>query len=104
MRVDWQKIWLFTRKYMLNKYVLICLIFAIVLTFCGDQSLINRFRRERQISQLEEEIELYEKRLDDTRRSIETLQSGKEELERYARERYLMHEDGEQVYVVESEN
>lgn len=89
---------------MLNKYVLICLIFAIVLTFCGDQSLINRFRRERQISQLEEEIELYEKRLDDTRRSIETLQSGKEELERYARERYLMHEDGEQVYVVESEN
>lgn len=89
---------------MLNKYVLICLIFAIVLTFCGDQSLINRFRRERQISQLEEEIELYEKRLDDTRRSIETLQSGKDELERYARERYLMHEDGEQVYVVESEN
>ncbi|MBQ7210227.1 MAG: septum formation initiator family protein [Paludibacteraceae bacterium] len=88
---------------MLNKYVLICLIFAIVLTFCGDQSLINRFRRERQISQLEEEIELYEKRLDDTRRSIETLQSGKEELERYARERYLMHEDGEQVYVVEEE-
>ena len=89
---------------MLCKYVLICLIFASVLTLCRDQSLINRFRRERQISQLEEEIDLYEKRLDDTRRSIETLQSGKEELERYARERYLMHEDGEQVYVVESEN
>ena len=103
MNPAWLDFWHSVRKYVLNKYVLICLIFAAVLTFCGDQSLINNIRRRHQISRLEQDIEACQKRIDETNNAIEELRSGTDNLERYAREHYLMKKDGEDIYVVEEE-
>lgn len=94
-------VWSFLRRYLLNKYVLVSLVFAIVLMFCGEQSVVHRIERSRQISELEDEIELYQKRLEDTQRRLDELEGNSDNLEKYARERYLMHASGEDVYVFE---
>ena len=86
-------------KYLFNKYVLTCAIFAVILTFCGEQSIIHRIERARHIAELEEEVKSYEQRLEETARRLDEIDSNSDNLEKYARERYLMHESGEDVYV-----
>lgn len=99
--IDWKNIWKKMRKYVLNKYVLTILIFAIMFIFFGDQSLIAKARRSVQIRDLKEQISDYEKRIEETNKKIEELESSPENLERYARERYGMHADNEDVFIVE---
>ena len=91
--------WNFFRRYILNKYVVVCLGFAALMMFCGEQSLIHRMERAHQISELEDEIEMYEQKLEETQQRLDELDGNSENLEKYARERYLMHASGEDVYV-----
>ncbi len=89
------------RKYLLNKYIITCLVFAVVLTFCGDYSLIGRVKRARQIDSMQEEVETYKKQTEQLKKDIEEVSSSPDNLERYAREHYYMHADNEDVFIIE---
>ena len=96
----WQAIWKWFRQYVLNKYVLTLVIFAIVLTFCGEQSLLKRVEREHEINEKEEELNEYQNAIEETNAQIERLNASTENLEEFAREQYYMHADNEDVYIV----
>jgi len=98
---DWEKIWLFARKYLINKYVLTIAIFATVLTFCGEQSVLNRIQRAHEISEKEEELKEYREGIRRANDQIDRLNESTENLERFAREQYHMHADNEDVYIVD---
>ena len=98
--INWQKVWLGIRKYVLNKYILTLIIFALVMLFAGEQSILNRFKRARQISELEQQKESYIQGINEAQHEIDMLQST-DSLERFAREHYLMHTPEEDVYIVE---
>ena len=89
------------RKFVLNKYVLTLLIFGIVLTFCGEQSLLNRMRRAHEVREKEEELAAYEQAIQETNAQIERMNASTENLEQFAREQYFMHADNEDVYIIE---
>lgn len=89
------------RKYLLNKYIITCMVFAVVLTFCGDYSLIGRVKRARQIDSMQEEVETYKKQTEQLKKDIEEVSSSPDNLERYAREHYYMHADNEDVFIIE---
>ena len=93
-------IWLWIKKYVLNKYVLTLLIFAVVLTFCGEQSLLNRVQRAHEISEKTEELDAYRQAIDETNAQIERMNASTENLEQFAREQYFMHADNEDVFIV----
>ena len=93
-------IWQWTRKYVLNKYVLTLLIFAVILTFCGEQSLLNRVRRAHEISRKEAELKSYQEAIDETKAQIERMNASTENLEQFAREQYFMHADNEDVFII----
>ncbi len=95
----WKDIWNKVRKYVLNKYLITLFIAMLVFVFVGDQSLIRRFRRARQIRQTEERLEAARVEVEQARRTIEMLQDT-DSLERYAREHYNMHADREDVYLI----
>ncbi|MBR1929260.1 MAG: septum formation initiator family protein [Paludibacteraceae bacterium] len=101
MKPDWKKIWSFSRKYVLNKYILTCVVFAVILTFCGEQSLVVRTRQARQIRALQHELEESRKQIEQYKKDLKELQSSTENIERFARENYYMHADNEDVYIVE---
>ena len=92
------------KRWVLNKYVLTLVVFALVLTFCGQHSLINRVQHQRKINQLERQIESYEKNIEKNKRKINELESNQENLEKFAREQYLMKEDGEDIYLIDEED
>lgn len=100
---DWISLWDFLRKYLLNKYILTLVIFAFVLTFCGEQSLTNRVKRAYEIAQKEAELQDLRQATEQAREEIEHLESSPENVERYAREHYHMHADGEDVYLIDED-
>lgn len=101
--LSWKKIWQVSRKWVLNKYVLTCVLFAVVLTFCGEQSMLNRIRQARQISALERERDECRQQSEKYRNDIRLLRENTDSLERFAREHYYMHADGETVYLIGDE-
>ncbi len=89
------------KPYVLNKYTLTCIGFAFVLTFCGEHRLYRRAERARQIRAMETELQQLKDAAAQAKEDIRAIQGKPEELERFARERYYMHADNEQVWVIE---
>jgi len=84
----------------LNKYFLTILFFLIWLFFFDSNNIILRLRLKNQLNELQKEKQYY---LDEIRKdSILTsnLQNDTAELERFAREKYLMKKEGEDVFLV----
>ena len=94
-----KEIWLYRwKKY--GKYVLAIAVFAVVMVFFGDQSMINYVKRAREIHRLEEQRDSYREGIQKARHELNVLQNT-DSLERFAREQYYMHTDNEDVYLVE---
>ena len=85
-----------------GKYVITLLVFLVVYLFIGDQSMLHFIRRGREIRHLEEQRDMYQAGTEEAQRQIHML-SQKDSLERYAREHYFMHEQGEDIFLIEEE-
>lgn len=96
----WSAIWNWLRRYVLNKYVVTLLVFAVVLAFCGEQSLLRRLERAHEIREKEQELNAYQNAIKETNAQIERMNASTENLEQFAREQYFMHADNEDVYIV----
>lgn len=75
-------------------------VFAVVMVFFGDQSMINYVKRAREIHHLEEQRDSYREGIQKARHDLDVLQNT-DSLERFAREQYYMHTEKEDVYLVE---
>ena len=95
MKEIWIERW---KKY--RHYVVTIAVFAGVMIFFGDQSLINYVKRAREIHRLEEQRDSYREGIQKARHELNVLQNT-DSLERFAREQYYMHTDNEDVYLVE---
>lgn len=94
------KIFLNKLKPMLNKYVIaLCVIFVFVV-FIDENSVMKRLKLEREINGLKREIRHYQKLRDSSTQKLENLHSGKEELERIAREEYFMKKADEEIFII----
>ena len=95
--------WLKVKPYC-NKYVIVIVFFVVMILFVGKNNVFTRIRYNREIAALEEEIERYEQQRDESRRRLEDLRVGEEELEKTAREQYLMKRADEDLFLLESKN
>jgi cell division protein FtsB len=94
-----ENIFTWTKRH-LNKYW-IAIIVAFVLTFLvGESSLIKRFSYDRQIRQLNEDIEHYTRQKADNMEKLKALNEDEESLERLAREQYLMTKPDEELFII----
>ena len=94
-----KEIWIYRwKKY--GKYVVTIAIFAVVMLFVGDQSLVNFVKRAREIRHLKAQRDSYREGIKQAQHALQVLQNT-DSLEQYAREQYYMHADNEYVYLVE---
>lgn len=98
-QINWSQVWQEIRDFLKNKYIIASLIFAIVLLFVGQQSIIRDIRRAHQIREAESELAKIERDTKTATNDMEVL-SITDSLERFARENHYMHADNEDVYVV----
>ncbi len=87
-------------RIVLNKYFIFTVFIAVYVLFITKNDIFTYRRALRDISGLQREKMLYQEQIISSQRRIEELKSDKDTLETFAREQYLFHEDGEDVYVV----
>lgn len=95
-----ENFWNLTRKVLINKYAIAIYVFAVIMIFIGEHSLIQFVKRGTQIREVEAQIEHTNQQIRQAQRSMNMLDDI-DSLERFARERYMMHTDKEDVYIVE---
>ena len=88
------------RKIFVNKYTITLYLFAIIYLFIGNQSLIKRIAKAREIREIKQEILLINQQTKEVENMLNSLDI-KDSLERYAREHYQVHEDGEVIYLID---
>lgn len=92
--------WTYIQVRKWGKYVLTILLFLVIFLFIGDQSLIRSIRRHREIRQMEQQRDMYREATEQAQREIQMLHN-RDSLERYAREQYYMHNEGEEIFLIE---
>lgn len=95
-----ENFWDLARKVLINKYAIAIYVFAVIMIFIGEHSLIQFVKRGTQIREVEAQIEHTNQQIRQAQRSMNMLDDI-DSLERFARERYMMHTDKEDVYIVE---
>ena|SRR6185437_1914401 len=83
-----------------SKYLITGIAFAIWMMFFDRNDIplqLNRMRELNKLRQSEKNMTLL---INDTRKESELLKTNPETLEKYARERYLMKKDNEDLYIV----
>ncbi len=85
----------------LNKYFIVTFCFLTWIVFFDDNSFIRWLEVRRTLHGQNAQIEFYQREITTTENKINYLKSEKDSLEKFAREEYHYHEDGEDVYLVE---
>jgi len=83
-----------------NKYVITALVFLAWLLLFDQNNLTERSKMNREYNQLMEEKEYYQKKIEEDRKRIEELKTNNDNLEKFAREQYLMKKDNEDIFVI----
>ena len=83
-----------------NRYVLTFLAFLIWITFFDQNNLLERRELAGRIRELEQQKIHYQEEIENNKQRIEELQSNPENLEKFAREQYLMKKPDEEIFVV----
>jgi len=81
-------------------YFLFALGFLVWMTFFDANDFINQVRMKKQLNQLEEDTLYYTEKIKEVKAEREALLSNKQQLEKFAREKYLMKKPSEDVYIL----
>jgi cell division protein FtsB len=83
-----------------NKYVITISVFGIWMLFFDQNNLVDRMRMSAEIRQMEADREYYIDQIEKDSTRLHELTTDKDNLEKYAREQFLMKKKNEDVFVV----
>jgi len=85
-----------------NKYLLTLVGFTIWMLFFDDRDLyITCFKQKQELNDLKKSKQYYEQQISGTKKELDQLKINAFTIEKYAREKYLMKRDNEDLFVVE---
>lgn len=83
-----------------NKYALTIAIFIIWISFFDQNKLVTQFQYRGELTKLKEEKAFYQEELIKIQADLNDLKSNPNTLEKFAREKYLMKKDDEELFVI----
>jgi cell division protein FtsB len=86
-----------------NRYLIATVMFAVWLIFFDNNNLIERFRDIAALKQLKRDREYFTNRIEEDTRKLNELKTSNENLEKFAREEYLMKKDNEDIFIIVTE-
>ena len=85
-----------------NKYLLTAAGFAIWILFIDDRDFITtHFRHKEELKKLEQSKKYYQAQITATRAELDKLKSNPATIEKYAREKYFMKKDNEDIFLIQ---
>jgi cell division protein FtsB len=85
-----------------NKYLLAILFFLVWMLFFDPKDWGLIYDRVQKLNELQESEQQLSKQITETRAELYMLKSSADNLERFAREKYLMKKDNEEVFIVKT--
>ncbi len=86
-----------------NKYIFVGLLFLVWIAFFDKNSFIEKIHIRHKINTLTKEKEYYQKKIVEDKRKIQELLSNRDNLEKFAREQYLMKNSNEDIFIIVDE-
>ena len=84
-----------------NKYFLVSLAFIVYMIFFDKNDLFSQYQYYQQVSKLKQERDFYLKETEKVNKDLGELRLDPKALEKFAREKYLMKKDNEDVFVIQ---
>ncbi len=89
-------------KFLSNKYVWVLLFFSSWMIFLDNYSYFDHRILNNQINELEDNKKYYQEEIRKDQENIKKLKNP-QQIEKYAREKYYMKKDSEDIYIIEFE-
>ena len=87
-------------KYLKNKFLLAGLIFAAWMLFFDRNDLLTQWKRRSELSGLQASEKKMSVLITETREELKMLKTNPSTIERYAREKFMMKKDNEDLFIV----
>ncbi|MEO6187242.1 MAG: septum formation initiator family protein [Ginsengibacter sp.] len=87
-----------------NKYLITGSIFVVWILFFDRNDVGLQLKRVGELKTLKESEKKMDKQIADTREELNLLKTNPKTLEKYAREKYLMKKDNEDLYIITSDS
>jgi cell division protein FtsB len=87
-------------KIVRNKYLISLAVFIVWILFFDEYNLMSSKQTKAELESLLKQQAYYKGKIKSDQQKLDELNSGKDELEKYAREEFYMSMPGEDVYVV----
>ena len=87
-----------------NFYFITGMTFLVWMIFLDSNDLINRFRLSAKLRALENEREYYYEKIQEVEKDRQELMGTPALLEKFAREKYLMKKQSEDIFIIEEKN
>jgi cell division protein FtsB len=86
-----------------NKFFLVTIAFLVWMIFFDKNDLFSQYEYHQQVNKLKQERDFYKTETERVSKDLDELTSNPEKLEKFAREKYLMKKDNEDVFVIVKE-
>jgi len=84
-----------------NKYLVASVFFIVWMLFFDQRDYFQQRERQAELNKLEAKKRYYVEEIEKTRKQLQDLQHNPAALEKFARERYLMKRNGEDIFIIE---
>jgi cell division protein DivIC len=86
-----------------NKYMITTAVFIVWIAFFDQNNFITQYDFIKELNSLEKDKAFFMKELNKTRQELNDLTTNPVTLEKFAREKYFMKKDNEEIFVFEAE-
>tara|TARA_R110002050_G_scaffold109799_1_gene221406 strand:- start:136882 stop:137187 length:306 start_codon:yes stop_codon:yes gene_type:complete len=83
-----------------NRYSLTLIAFSVWMLFFDTNDAFMLFKLKNELHTIQTEKEYFQERIKETRADLDNLLNDNEKLEKFAREKYLMKNDNEDIFVI----
>jgi cell division protein FtsB len=91
-------------KKVTNKYLVAFAVFVVWVMFFDENNLTKHRQNLSELAQLEAQVDFYKHKIEADKRKLYELQTNDENLEKFAREQFLMKKANEDIFLIVEEN
>ena len=86
----------------INKYLLALVVFAVIILFLDHNNLFEQLDRKQELKELQAKKKYYEQEIEKSKKELADLSNNPAALEKYAREKFYMKRDNEDLFIVQN--
>lgn len=87
-----------------NKYTISVILFSVWMLFFDQHNMVSQFELKAELYQLESDKAYYQAEIERIREDLDELLSDNEKLEKFAREKYFMKKENEEIFFFVAED